>query len=189
MQILWNYGLTSEEYVKAKAWQKSSLRQCPICGAKKGEGWSGHGNYQRKSPTDAKVPRYYCRKCKKTFSLLADCLAAGYSSSLAEVETAFKTLNNKHIFDHSAEQLRPEIEIQGARRWLRRRQRRVKLAILITATILAVGTNEIEIVEIRQSITNHLQNIPTPIGFCHRPLSYWNSRNHLQHTMGPDPPK
>lgn len=137
---------------------------------------------------NAKIPRYYCRICQRTFSLLADCFAAGYGSSLAEIETVYKTVNNISVFDHGAEQLRPDIELQGARRWLRRRKQRVRLAILVTATILAVNINEIKILEIRQRITNHLQNIPTPIGFCHRPLSYWDSRKHLQHTMGPDPP-
>lgn len=61
MQILYETGLTGEEYVRAEAWRFAQLERCPNhpdggCSVAK------HGTYERKITRGAKIARWYCRE-------------------------------------------------------------------------------------------------------------------------------
>ena len=113
--------LTSEEYVKQKAWERASLEQCPVH-PKGGCGFARHTAYARVEPPGMFIARWYCRDGHVTFSLLPDCLASRLSSTLAAVEqVALAVEQRTGSIEAVAATLRPDIEVQGAVRWVRRR--------------------------------------------------------------------
>jgi hypothetical protein len=78
------------------------------------------------------VARWYCRKGHTTFSLLPDCVASRLSSTLAAVEKVALTAEQRRgSLEMLAEEIRPDIEVQGAVRWVRRRVVAVALALRV----------------------------------------------------------
>jgi len=124
-----------------------------------------------------------------TVSLLPDFLAAGFGETLDVQGKAVEAAERCRSFDEAAREVRPEIEIQGARRWLRRRVQRHRLGALLLATALGTATTAITPAEVRAAPAELLQRLPTPAGLAHRRLGYWTEPKRLQHTMGPDPPR
>ena len=55
------WQLTSEEYIRQRAWQSATLKRCPMHPAG-GCGIARHGAYERKQPEGVWVPRWYCRE-------------------------------------------------------------------------------------------------------------------------------
>jgi len=108
---------------------------------------------------------------------------------LSDLEEAITLVNKEDTFDEAVGHFRNRIELQGGRRWLRRRVQRVNLAMVLVVTILAVEPASVTISEYRSLAEDHLQYLPTPLGFSHRPLSYWKGKTARQHRTGPDPPK
>lgn len=88
VQLRHESQLTSEEYVKQRAWESASLKRCPLHPAG-GCGIARHTPYSRVEPPGMKVARAYCAEGHTTFSLLPDCLASRLSSTLAAVEEVY----------------------------------------------------------------------------------------------------
>ena len=191
MQIAWQCELTLDEYVACEGWRSANLARCPLAKSCGGARPEGLGSYERKCPSGVRIARFYCRECHTSFSLLPSFCAASYSSSLAEVEQAIHVWARSPTFDAAAIELRPDIEIQGARRWLRRRVNRV----LLVLTFLSTGMNfpepemaTIDLVALRKKTGDTIHLLPTPVCFAHRPLGYWRDNPRTQHKMGPDSP-
>ncbi|MGQ0503852.1 MAG: hypothetical protein ACT4TC_00880 [Myxococcaceae bacterium] len=129
MQLRHESQLTSEEYVKQEAWKSASLERCPLH-PEGGCGLSRHTPYSRVEPPGMKVARSYCEKGHTTFSLLPDCLASRLSSTLAAVEEVVVAVEQRATsIEAVAEELWPDIEVQGAVRWVRRRVLAVMIAL------------------------------------------------------------
>ena len=121
--------LTSEEYVKQRAWESASLEQCPVH-PEGGCGFARHTAYARVEPPGMFVARWYCATGHVTFSLLPDCLASRLSSTLAAVEEVASAVEQRTTsLEAVAATLRPNIEVQGAVRWVRRRVVAVAIAL------------------------------------------------------------
>jgi len=149
-----------------------------------------------------RVARWYCPLSRETFSLLPECLACGLSGSLDEIEAAC-VLAERLGVERAADELRPEIELPGVLRWLRRRRRRVSAALVALVTLLpgqlgmeadlvavraALGS-ERALVRLREIGAAHLRSLPRPLGFG--PTRHRRSRREQgsQHEAGPDPPE
>jgi hypothetical protein len=136
-----------------------------------------------------RIARFYCRPCHLTVSLLPHFLAAGYSDTLAVHEEVVRAIAVHETFDAAAVALRPDIEIQGARRWLRRRQHRYGLMLTLMSTALGVAPASVAVFSQRDSCPQQLiHQLPTPVGLAHRPLTHWRPSSPRQQPMGPDPP-
>lgn len=82
------------------------------------------------------MARWYCPTAGETFSLLPDCLAARLSGSLDEVEGAVVAAESVG-FSAAAKDLRlTQGELPAAQRWLARRRRGVRAAVLALMTAL-----------------------------------------------------
>lgn len=184
VQIVFQSGHTSDRYVSEQGWLSASIERCPKCRGP----ISRHGTYCRKRPEGTRIARFYCRRCRMTVSLLPSFLASGYSGTLAVQREAVEAARTHLCFDDAARDVRPDIELQGARRWLRRRVARHRLALLIVATLLATPTDAIDLFALRDSDAEKLRSSPTPTGLAHRSLSHWGARLPNPHRMGPDPP-
>jgi len=121
--------------------------------------------------------------------------------SLDEVEQVTLAAESKGI-EAAAEDLRTEIDLPGAMRWIRRRRDAVRVALLalITAMPGRLGTipriqavrivleTDRALVAMREIGADHLQALTYPLGFC-RPRHLRAERDLVtQHETGPDPP-
>jgi hypothetical protein len=83
-----------------------------------------------------RVARWYCPEAHKSFSLLPDCLSSRLCGSLDEAERAV-ALSESMGVEAAAQALRgEEFELPGALRWLRRRRRGVRAAVLALVTAM-----------------------------------------------------
>ena len=201
VQLRHRTKLTSEEYVTQKAWRQASLDFCPL---HPGGGchFGRHGTYPRAEPPGMRIARWYCRDAQTTFSMLPDCMAARVVGSLDEVEQVVLVAESKGV-EAAAQELRTEIELPGAMRWLRRRRDLVRAALLALITALpparlgtvprvqAVRTvleTDRALVALREIGADHLHALSYPLGFC-RPRRRRADRDlAIQHETGPDPP-
>ncbi|HMI83252.1 MAG TPA: hypothetical protein VK550_04110 [Polyangiaceae bacterium] len=202
VQLRHRTALTSEEYVTQQGWQTASLEHCPLH-PQGGCGFARHTPYWRVEPPGMQVARYYCPEGHTTFSLLPDCLASRLSSTLAEVEQVVVVAEMAPTVEQAARQLRPDIEMQGAVRWLGRRVRPVRVALLAIVTLVgptlgnvaptltalrtAIGT-EAGLVHLREVAGNQLRSLPPPLGFGPRPQPRRSRQYAFQHEAGADPP-
>ena len=184
VQIVFASGHTSESYVSQERWRDASIERCPGCN----DGIDRHGTYRRQVPDGTRIARFYCRPCHLTVSLLPHFLAAGYSDTLAVNEEAVRAVALYDCFDAAAVALRPDIEIQGARRWLRRRLHRRALISLLAATALGVAPDSVAVFLLRDNHPQLIRQLPTPVGLAHRRLTHWRPPSPRQQSMGPDPP-
>jgi hypothetical protein len=137
-----------------------------------------------------------------TFSLLPDCLSSRLGGSLDEAERAVVAAESMGV-EAAAQALRvEEIELPGALRWLRRRRRGIRAAVLALVTAMAgrLGTvaevralravldTERALVALRAVGADHLHALPPPLGL--RPSSATRAQGEprFQHETGPDPP-
>jgi hypothetical protein len=150
-----------------------------------------------------RVARWYCPDAHETFSLLPDCLAARLQGSLDEVEQVVVEVEGAASVEAASAALRPDIELPGAVRWVRRRLTGVRTALLALVTLLparlgsrtelvAVRTelrSERALVALREIGAAQLLRLARPLGF--RPLRSGRaeSEERLQHKTGPDPPE
>jgi hypothetical protein len=148
-----------------------------------------------------RIARWYCRDAHMTFSALPDCMAARVAGSLDEVEQVALAAESRGV-EAAAQDLRTEIDLPGAMRWIRRRRDAVWAALLAVVTALpgrlgtvarvqAVQTvldTERALVALREIGADHLQALTYPLGFC-RPRHLRAERDLVtQHETGPDPP-
>ena len=148
------------------------------------------------------VPRWYCRDAHQTFSLLPDCMSARLEGSLDEAEQVVVRVEESPSVEAAAKKLRPDLEVAGAVRWVRRRVQGVRDSLVILLTVLpgSLGVDA-RLVEVRRNLateralvalrdigTAHLQVLPRPLGF--RPAGVRTSKREerLQHKTGADPP-
>jgi hypothetical protein len=160
-----------------------------------------HGSYARVKPAGVRVARWYCRLSRESFSQLPDFLAAGMAGRLDEVEAAC-VLAERLGVEHAASQLRPEVQLPGAVRWLARRRRGINAALLAVVTLLpgqlgqqanlsalrSVLGSERALVLLREIGDAHLGALPRPLGFGRRCRPRGVRERAVQHETGPDPP-
>jgi hypothetical protein len=202
VQLRHETTLTGEAYVSQQAWRTASLACCPL--HPRGRcGFAKHTAYVRVEPVGMRVARYYCAAGRRTFSLLPDCLASRLSSTLAEVEQVVIAAEAAPSLGQAAVRLRPDIETQGALRWVRRRLRPVRVALLAIATLWPQALGEAGVPalcavratlgtptlgRLRGVAGEQLRSLPPPLGLGPRTLARRSHRRGLQHEAGPDPP-
>lgn len=201
MQLRHATALTSEDYVRQKGWQQARLDRCPVHGTTEC-GIRRLGTYGRVAPTGMRVARYYCAAAHRTFSLLPDCLAAKLSGDLEEVERVVAAVEAASSVEAAADQLRPDIELAGAIRWVRRRLNPVRAVLLALVTVVTdlagscaptltgvsqrLGTPVLR--QVRVKAEKHMGSLAAPVGFGPRPRRVSRDRTPREHDLGPDPP-
>jgi len=202
VQVRHATGLTSEEYVRRKAWRSARLERCPLHPGG-GCGFAGHGSYPRVSPPGCRVARNRCPTARVTFGLVPEFLSSRLSGTLAEVEAVVAAAEAAPTREAASETIRPDVELPGALRWVRRRTRLVHAGLAAVIGLLpgllagckptvnslrsALGT-ENALVYLRAAVAPHLAALPPPLGFGPRPLRGRPSPTALQQEPGPDPP-
>ncbi len=201
MQVRFATGLTSEEYVSQKGWLIARFERCPFH-PEGGCGFASHGTYRRVEPAGCLIARWWCPTAHTSVSLLPDFLCSRLAGSLAEVEAVVAAAGAAPTREAASETLRPDIELPGALRWLRRRTRLVHAGLAAAIGLLpllagcrptvpsirsALGA-EIVLVRLRVELAPHLGALPPPLGFGPRPLRRRPSPTALQQEAGPDPP-
>lgn len=207
MQLRHATALTSEEYVRQRGWQQASLDRCPLHARGGDCGLARHGSYPRVEPPGMRVARWYCPRGRTSFSLLPDCLASRLSGSLSEVEQVVAIVEEKQAqgksIEAAAAKIRPDIELPGALRWVRRRLGPVHRVLLALVTLMpgALGS-EARVLSVRQVLqttqalvrvreigASHLVALAPPVGFGPRGSPRRRRRRRLPHETGPDPPR
>jgi hypothetical protein len=136
--------------------------------------------------------------------MLPDCLASRLSSTLDEVETVVETAQSSPSMWAAVDELRSDITLLSAARWIRRRVRLVIAALnaiiylvpdrfegclpTITSFRNALGIEQGVLVELRSLCANHLPSLPPPVGFGPRPPREWCPGRVGQQRSGPGPP-
>src|SRR5256712_6783533 len=128
-------SLTSEAYVAQCAWQRASLVRCPRHPAG-GCGFARHGTYPRQTPAGMRIARYYCPTAHETFSLLPAGLASRFPGDLDDLERVVAHVEAARSIEAAADQLRPDIVLPSAVRWVRRRLTLVRTTLLAIVTLL-----------------------------------------------------
>jgi hypothetical protein len=207
VQLRLESKLTSEEYVTRGAWRDANLASCPRH-PRGGCGFRSCGTYGRKQPAGLRVRRWYCPTSHETFSLLPDFAASRVSSTLAEIEGVVAVVQHARAqgvepAERVARELRPDIERDGALRWVRRRRRWVEaaLAVLIglapevlagcEPTLSSVRTAlgcECALVRMREMAAAQLAHLPAPVGLAPRVKRAHRRAARRAHEMGPAPP-
>lgn len=148
------------------------------------------------------MARWYCPDAHETFSLLPDCLAARLVGSLDEVEQVVVKVEGSTSVEAAASALRPDIELPGAVRWVRRRLMGVRVALLALVTLMparlgsrvelsavrAELSTERALVALREIGAAQLSRLVRPLGFRPPRIGRAQGEERLQHKTGPDPP-
>lgn len=202
MQLRYQTKLTSTDYVKRQAWNDASLVRCPLHPTG-GCGFSRHGTYERIQPSGTRIARWYCPKGHRTFSLLPDCLAARYSGTLTDFETAVDWVERAATIEAAAQGTRLEIELPGVLRWLRRRVQTVRELLIVVKGLLPTPFIDVAptltgfrtalkvehvLVRLREMAAEWLSDLSAPLGFRPPRSIARNPHNTHQHPVGPDPP-
>jgi hypothetical protein len=202
MQLRFATTLSAQQYVRQQAWKDAQLDNCPLH-PNGGCGMARHGTYPRKSPPGIKIPRWYCRKARQTFSLLPDCLASRLSGTLVEIEDVIDKVENSPSQEAAAQNMRIDIEFAGVLRWIRRRLSLVRCALSLLIELLpslpagcstsissfrsALGVKYV-LPELRIQASCYLHILPPPLGFGPRRAVKKIKKSRFQHQTGTDPP-
>ena len=202
MQLRFATDLSAQQYVRQQAWKNARLDSCPLH-PKGGCGFARHGTYPRKSPPDIKIPRWYCRKARQTFSLLPDFLASRLSGTLIEVEDVINKVENSPSQEAATQNMRIDIAFAGVLRWIRRRLFLVRCSLSLLTKLLpslpagcsasissfrsALGVKYI-LPELRIRASCYLHMLPPPLGFGPRRTTKKVKKSRFQHQTGTDPP-
>ena len=207
MQLRYETGLTSEEYVRAEAWRGARLERCPNH-PHGGCSLAHHGTYERKTPEGCQIARWYCRESHTSFSGLPDCLAARLPGTLDELEAVVVMAEEAGSLEEAANEARcPEdedaIELPGALRWIRRRLKLVHNALArviglipdllagCAPTMSAVRKrlkSDSALMALRGLVAGQLRTLPAPLGFQPHGIGVRNRKTAFQQRVGPDPP-
>ena len=203
VQLRYETGHTSEDYVSRQGWREASLPRCPNH-PQGGCSFARHGTYRRKTPAGTQIARWYCRESHTTFSLLPDCLAARLPGTLAELEQVVAVVEQAPSLESAANGLRRDIELPGALRWLRRRVRLVHRCLVIlvgllpdrlagcAATVTAFQSRldqDAVLTSLRTLVAEQLEHLPAPLGFYPPTPHRGDAVRARQQPMGPDPPR
>ncbi|MGB5540293.1 MAG: hypothetical protein WBO37_09420 [Gammaproteobacteria bacterium] len=202
MQVRLATPTTSDDYVAGKLWRLATLTHCPWHPAG-GCGFCRHGTYERVRPPGALIARWYCRQVRRTVSALPDCLASHYSGTLADLEATVLAVEQAPSRAAAAGQLRTEIELPGALRYLDRLCRAIHgmlaairgllperfeaVAPTLQAFAAVLGTGSV-LIHLRGQLTRYLPQLPIPFGFDPHRRSPGAAIRRRQHPTGPDPP-
>ena len=190
---------TSEVYVAGKLWRFATLTRCPWH-AEGGCGFSRHGTYERVRPVGTLIARWYCPRARRTVSALPDCLASHYSGTLAELEATVLAVEQAPSRAAAAGQLRTEIELPGALRYLDRLCQSIHrtlaairglepahftaVAPTLQAFAAALGSDTV-LMCLRGMVARYLPLLPTPFGFDPRRRCRDTAVPRFQHQAGP----
>jgi hypothetical protein len=204
VQLRYQSGLTSDDYVIRQAWRDARLERCPVHG-EGGCAFARHGTYARVHPPGTRIPRWYCPQGHRTFSLLPDCLAARLSATLCEVETVVVTAEQAKSVEAAANALRTDaVELPGAVRWTRRRVTVVHAILNILIGLMperllgcqpTVASFRRQLglmwvlIGLRELAAVHLSCLPPPLGFGPRLRRPGAAGRACQQSAGPDPPR
>ena len=203
VQLRYETGHTSEDYVSRQAWREASLPRCPNH-PRGGCAFARHGTYRRKTPAGTQIARWYCRDSHTTFSLLPDCLAARLPGTLEELEQVVALVEQAPSLESAASGLRRDIELPGALRWLRRRVRLVHRSLVLlvgllpdrlagcAATVTAVRSRlgqDAVLMRLRDLAHAQLSHLPAPLGFYPPSGHRGDTVPAFQQPAGPDPPR
>lgn len=202
MQLRFATQLTGQQYVEQKAWLSANLERCPL---HPGGGchFSRHTPYERVEPPGTFIARWYCPEGHTTFSLLPDFLASRLSSTLEEVEAVAGAVErSEKSFEQQAQRLRPDIQQQGAVRWVRRRVVAVLVALLavkgLRPEVLAGAKPTLEsfrqvlglervVPALRELAGRQVAWVPHPVGLGPRPRGGESGPGERQQEAGADP--
>jgi hypothetical protein len=146
-----------------------------------------------------RIARYYCPTAHETFSLLPDCLASRFPSDLDDLERVVLHVEAARSVEAAADALRPDIVLPSAVRWVRRRLRLVRAALVLMATWLpelvghvrltAVRTTwetDRALVRVRTRVGSQVAAWPRPLGFGPHRTARDGPARPAPHAMGPD---
>ena len=175
MQIRYEINVSVSEYNEQNLCNKAELHQCPIH-PEGGCGMRGHGSYERVIPEKFEVPRWYCQKAQTTISLLPDFLPSRLPGTLETVEDVIIEVQKHPTLVSAAEHIRPDIELQGALRWVNRRIGYANTVLkAIAGLIPEIGFKSLKQLQkklnvnfalpcLRRILNNHLYALPRIIG-------------------------
>ena len=203
VQLRFESGLTSTDYVTREGWRLATLARCPLH-PRGGCGFARHGTYARVDPPGTQIARWYCPSGHRTFSLLPDHLAARFPGLLSDIEHVVATVEQAPSLEVAADRLRSDdITLPSAVRWVRRRLAPVR-GLLTTVVgllpqwlqgcapqIAAVRTRlscAQALIRLRELARAHLQGLARPLGFKPPSVLGGERKAGFQHDMGPDPP-
>jgi len=147
-----------------------------------------------------RIARYYCPTAHETFSLLPDCLASRFPGALDDLERVVADVEAARSIEAAADQLRPEIVLPSAVRWVRRRLTLIRATLLAVVTLLpdlfggdprlsairtALDTAH-ALVTLRVRAAALLAALPRPLGFARPVPSRHARRPRRQHHLGAD---
>ena len=166
-----------------------------------------HGSYPRQQPAEFLIPRWYCRQAHQTISLLPDFAAAKVPGTLQAIEAAVLQFDDAveqgARVHQAAREVRPDIEVQGALRWIRRRRTWMQAAFALLmgccpdaltqceSTLQAVRAalaTPCMLLSMREIAASQLHHAAMPLGFALARRMGKSAAPCAQHIMGPDPP-
>jgi len=187
MQILYETGLTIPQYIEQRAWEQAKLDHCPFH-PEGGCGLAKHGTYSRKFPEYCLIARWYCPQAHQSISLLPDAFACRFPGTLDDIEEVVHIAESYSSQEKAAAELRPEITLPSALRWLRRRLRHI-LEILTTVKgivripcppVLTSWRHHFATQKLLQRLrflmTDHLHALPPLLGFRSRSSSRYSTK-------------
>jgi len=201
VQLRFDTGLTSEQYVTEQGWLRARLTRCPRH-PRGGCGFARHGTYARKRPAGTRIARWYCPRAHCTWSLLPDPLAARFPGTLQELEDVVAAVECSRSLEEAADRLRPdEVSLPSALRWITRRVRLVRplLGLLVGLLPLLGGAPTVHafrqrlacecvLLSLRANLALPLSALPRPLGFDPARRGGGESTKVFQQHLGPDPP-
>jgi len=199
MQLRFETSLSGEAYVAAQGWRMARLPSCPLH-PQGGCSFSRHGTYARVTPTGTRIPRWYCPKGHRTFSLLPDFLASRLPGTLVALERVVLHAEHASSVEAAANTLRPDdISLPSAARWIRRRTYLVRGALVGALQAAPVLFRDCQpsltsfqgrlrgtgvLMALRTTLAVYLPRLPAPLGFAPRGPHL----KRIQHNSGADPP-
>jgi hypothetical protein len=203
VQLRFDSGHTSSDYVTLQGWRSASLARCPLH-PKGGCGFARHGTYARVDPPGTRIARWYCRQGHCTFSLLPDHLAARFPGTLAQIEEVVAAVERAPSLEAAANTLRTDdVSLPTALRWVGRRVYLVRINLIAVVSLLPdlfLGTApsihafrlllgaESALVALRAITASHLAALSRPLGFRPPQGAAGGRKAAHQQRKGPDPP-
>jgi hypothetical protein len=140
VQIVLFLRTTDEQYIAERGWEGAVLDVCPFHPAG-GCGVCRHGSYPRVHPAGVRIARFFCAVAGQTISLLPAFLASRMPGTLDEIERVVDIAERAPSIVAASEVARPDddddaVTSISAMRWVRRRVRPIRAALLALITLL-----------------------------------------------------